>query len=292
LSSFPSAGFVARPAGRSGSLLVIAAASSWGTWSLFLRPTGLPAIVTAPILFIVMGVLTLPFALRGPGARWDRITVGLIVANAVFDALNVLTFFAAMQQTTIAIAVLSHYAAPILIALAAPRIDGVTVPGARTAAVVALTGLVIILEPWSAPSEGAVLGVLLGAASAVCSAGNMFTVRRIAARIGPTRALCYHSLLAGAMMLPLVIAHAAEISVCDLALLVSGSATIGAVSGVVFAIGLTRIGTARAAILTFFEPIVAVALGAIVWDEPLHPMAMFGGALVLGAGIQVARKAR
>jgi drug/metabolite transporter (DMT)-like permease len=55
---------------------------------------------------------------------------------------------------------------------------------------------------------------------------------------------------------------------------------------------LTRIGSARAAILTFIEPIVAVALGVIVWGEPLHPTAMIGGALVLGAGVQVVRKAR
>lgn len=241
---------------------------------------------------MVMGLLSLPFALRGPSSRWDRTTVGLIVANAVFNSLNVLTFFAAMQYTTVALAVLSHYASPILIALAAPRVDGITVPGARAAAVVALAGLMIILEPWSSPSEGAVLGVLLGTVSAICATGNMFAVRRSAARIGATRSLCYSSLLGGAAILPLAIGRAADISLCDLALLVSGSATIGMVSGVVFAIGLTRIGSARAAILTFAEPVVAVALGAIVWDEPLHPVAMFGGALVLGAGIQVARKAR
>jgi hypothetical protein len=29
-----------------------------------------------------------------------------------------------------------------------------------------------------------------------------------------------------------------------------------------------------------------------VWEEPLHPLAAVGGALVLGAGIHVAGKAR
>ena len=76
------------------------------------------------------------------------------------------------------------------------------------------------------------------------------------------------------------------------ALLGAGAATIGAVSGIVFVVGLTRIGSARAAVLTFAEPLVAVAVGALVWDEPLHPLAALGGALVLGAGIHVARKAR
>mgnify|MGYP000968521325 CR=1 FL=1 len=47
-------------------------------------------------------------------------TLGLLVANALFDALNVLTFFGAMSTTTVAIAVLTHYLAPILVALLNP----------------------------------------------------------------------------------------------------------------------------------------------------------------------------
>jgi drug/metabolite transporter (DMT)-like permease len=68
--------------------------------------------------------------------------------------------------------------------------------------------------------------------------------------------------------------------------------TIGAGSGVLYIVGLTRIGSARAAVLTYAEPLVAVLVGALVWEETLHPTAAIGGALVLGAGIYVARKAR
>ena len=39
------------------------------------------------------------------------------------------------------------------------------------------------------------------------------------------------------------------------------------------------------------EPLVAVTLGALVWHEDLRPVAALGGALILGAGIHVARKA-
>jgi DME family drug/metabolite transporter len=272
--------------------LVTTAAASWGTWSLFLRPSHLPATVTAPFIFLVMGLVTLPFALRAAPVAWDRRAAGLVAANAVFDALNVIAFFAAMQRTTVAIAVLTHYLAPILIALAAPRIDGVAARGTRPAAAAALAGLVIVLEPWRAPADGAVLGAALGAASAACYAGNVFTVRRIAAQIGATRAVSYHSLLAAALMAPLAIPHLGELTPAGLGLLVAGGVTIGAAAGVAFSLGLLRIGSARAAVLTFIEPLVAVAVGALVWREPFSPLAMLGGALVLGAGFQVARKAR
>ncbi len=272
--------------------MVALAASSWGTWSLFLRPSGLPSNVTTPIVFIVMALAALPFALRGPPTVWDRTTIALIAGNAVFDALNILTFFGAMQRTTIAIAVLSHYLAPILVAVAAPWIDGVTTPRARPAAVVALAGLVIILEPWTDLAEGAVLGAALGAISAVCYAGNVFVVRRLAARIGASRALAYHCALASVALAPLLIGRLGALTATQVALLVGGGASIGAASGVVFALGLLRIGSARAAVLTFLEPIVAVAVGVVVWDEPLHATAILGAALVVGAGLEVARKAR
>jgi len=275
-----------------GLVMVTLAAASWGTWSLFLRPTGLPPSVTSPLLFLVMGLVALPFALRGPRVAWTRRKVLLILANTAFDVLNILTFFAAIHVTTVAIAVLSHYVAPILIALAAPKVDGTPSKGTVPAAMVALAGLVIILEPWATPADGAALGATLGVLSATCYAGNMFTVRRLALEVGASKAMSYHSLLGAVVLAPLLIVYPGSIAAEDAALFFTGAAVIGAGSGVMFAIGVARIGSARAAVLTFAEPLVAVAVGVLVWEEPLRPLAIVGGALVLGAGIHVARKKR
>jgi len=243
------------------------------------------------VIFLVMGLAALPVALRGPRSTWDRATIGLLLANSAFDALNIVTFFGAIAETTVAIAVLTHYVAPILISLAAPRIDRVHTPGARPAALVALLGLVIILEPWRELAPGAITGAVLGLISAVCYAGNMFTIRRLAARIGAPRAMSYHSLLVAVVAAPLLVTHFDAFTVPDLTRLAAGAVMIGAGSGIVFTIGLTRIGSARAAVLTFAEPIVAVTIGVLVWHEPLRPLAAVGGAMILGAGIYVARNA-
>ena len=88
---------------------------------------------------------------------------------------------------------------------AAPRIEGTRTRGALPAAIVALTGLVIMLEPWRTSDVGAFTGALLGLASAVCYAANTFVVKRVAARIGPARAMSYHSLAAAVLMLPLAV---------------------------------------------------------------------------------------
>lgn len=276
-----------------GFVMVAAAAASWGTWTLFLRPTGLSPFVTAPIVFALMALAALPVALAQPRAKWDRRLAALLALHAAFDALNLVTFFGALATTTVAVAILAHYLAPILIALAAPRVDGTRVPGAVPAALVALVGLVVVLEPWAEPAHGALPGAALGATSAICYAGNVFCVRRLAVGIGATKAMAYHSLIAAALLAGPAIAIATRApSAGDLGLLTAGAATIGAGSGIVFSRGLVRIGAARAAVLTFAEPLVAVLVGVLVWGESLHPIAGLGGALVLGAGIHVARKAR
>jgi drug/metabolite transporter (DMT)-like permease len=216
----------------------------------------------------------------------------LLFGNTVSDALNVITFFAALTYTTVAIGVITHYLAPIFIALAAPRVDRTYTRGARPAAAVALGGLVLVLEPWRGAGDGVAIGALLGAASAVAYAANVFIVRRLAERIGPARVMSYHSALAAVVMFPLAASGLATVTGSDLGLLAAGSATIGALSGVLFVTGLGRIGAARAAVLTFAEPLVAVLVGVLVWHEPLRPLAVLGGALVLLAGIHVARQAR
>ncbi|KAB2910329.1 MAG: DMT family transporter, partial [Kofleriaceae bacterium] len=183
-----------------GTIAVVAAASSWGLWSLFVRPAALPAMTFALVVFLVMGVVTLPAVrLEGP-ATWSRRAYVLLVLNGLWDATNVLTFFAAMQETTVAVAVLTHYLAPVLVAVLAPLVDREHVRGAIPGAIIACAGLALVLEPWHGRVD--VLGAALGTASAFAYAGNVFTVRRLAPLIGASRVISYHSFIAALMVAP------------------------------------------------------------------------------------------
>lgn len=264
-----------------------AAAASWGAWSVFVRPAELPAATAGMIVFAVMGVVAFPAAWRSPAVAWSRRTRGLLAANAVLDAVNLLTFFAAMERTTVAIAVLTHYLTPVLVALAAPWIDRQRVPGAVPAALVAVGGLALVLEPWH--GGGAPLGAILGATSAVAYAGNVFVVRRLGTAIGPARTIAYHSLGSAVLMVPFAIVAGGAPTVAGVAWLALGAIGLGAIAGAGFVWGLRVVGSATAAMLTYLEPLVAVAIGAVVWDEPLGRFALVGGILLLASGGYVAR---
>lgn len=278
-----------------GVVSVAAAAAMWGTWALFLRPSGVASWTSAPIVFAVMGVLLLPLALRDRKVpQWDRVTVALLLGNAGFAAANVVTYFGAMDYTTIAVAVLAHYLAPVLVAVAAPWIDREHVPGARLAAVLATAGLVLVLEPWSsALGRGQLwLGAGLAGASAVFYAGSVFMARRLEVRLGARRTVAYHALVAAVLLAPTLSVDLAAVDLEALALLAGGAALPGALAGVLFVTGLGMIGSARSAVLAYLEPLVAVSVAWLVWGESLGPSAIAGACLIVGAGAWVAMAPR
>jgi DME family drug/metabolite transporter len=270
-----------------GTVAVVAAATCWGLWSLSLRPSGLPPITFAVGLFVIMGVVTLPAVAVAPAATWSRRAVLLLVMNGVWDATNVVTFFGAMQKTTVEIAVLTHYLAPVLVAVLAPYIDRERVKGAVPGAIVACGGLALVLEPWRGRPD--VVGAALGTASAFAYCGNIFTVRRLAPLIGATRVISYHSFIAAVLVLPFAIHVGVAPSAESLAWCAGGAILLGAIPGVIYVRGLEIIGPSRAAMLAYAEPLVAVIVGVAVWGEPVGWTALVGVVLVVGSGVYVAK---
>jgi DME family drug/metabolite transporter len=270
-----------------GTLAVVAAAASWGLWSLSVRPAGLPAMTFALVVFVVMGVVTLPAVAFEPPAVWSRRAYALLLLNGFWDAANVLTFFGALRETTVAVAVLTHYLAPVIVAVLAPYIDRERVRGAIPGAIVACAGLTLVLEPWRGDVQ--ILGAVLGTVSAFAYAGNVFTVRRLVPLIGAARVISYHSFVSVALVLPFAIHTGVVPGAEALAWSAGGAIVLGAASGVIYVRGLAVIGASRAAVLAYAEPVVAVVVGAVAWGEPIGALALAGVALIVASGVYVAK---
>jgi drug/metabolite transporter (DMT)-like permease len=278
----------------SGSVRIAVAALLWGSWSLFFRPaeriSELAPALEAFVVFAVILITTLPLTLRGfrarrPGAAW----LGM-AALGVFDAMNALFFFAAMQRTSLAIAVLTHYLAPILVALAAPfvlrdRLRRTTV----AALIAALGGLALLLEPWR-PATGIAAGAALGAVSAVFFAANILIAKRIQHWFSPLELLAWHMPTALATLAPFALGGALQAAAPEaLGLIACGGLLPGAFAGALFVSGLVRVDATRASILMLLEPVSAMAIGALVWSEIPSGVGLAGAGLVLVSAWMVAR---
>lgn len=269
-------------------------ACGWGCWSLFLRPSGLAPTETTLVVFAVMGGSLLPLLRRDPvRPAWGGGSLPLLAAMTLLDLLNVATFFGAMHVSSIGIAVLTHYLAPVLVALIGPVFGEERIPRATLWAVIATLGLALVLEPWAEPGAGVVLGALLGTASAVGYAGNVLVLRRLAPRIGPVRAIGFHGLLAALLLLPFADWSAVfGAEPLRLAWLLAGAVLLAGFGSVVFTRGLTAVGATRATMLAYLEPLVAVVVGSLVWGETHSPLALLGGALILIAGLSASTSRR
>jgi drug/metabolite transporter (DMT)-like permease len=58
---------------------------------------------------------------------------------------------------------------------------------------------------------------------------------------------------------------------------------------VTFLAGLARIGPTNAAMISTLEPVVTVALSALLLGETLQPVTLLGGSLILAAVLLLAR---
>ncbi|MBK6694548.1 MAG: DMT family transporter [Myxococcales bacterium] len=283
-----------------GYAMVAGAAASWGLWPLFLRraeargaiPPELESTVALVMLTVVGGVTMLRD--RSPAKASARAWAG-VVWLGITDALNVVLFFRAIQLTTVAVAVLTHYLAPILVALGAPLVLGEKVTKRTFVAVfVSLTGLVLLLDPLhvASASPKLILGAASGAASALFYASSVLTNKRLAPVFSGSELAFYHGLVAVPLVAALVPASA-WMSVAREAWpwLMGGAVGPGAVAGLVFVWGLRRVPAAHASALTLLEPLVAVLVGVLVFGEVPTPIGGVGALMVLaGAAIVVSSR--
>ena len=282
-----------------GSALRIAlAACAWGTWSLFFRPIEArygtsPALETF-VIFSMILVVGAPLALRDRPRKRRALSLWcLLGAQGVFDALNALLFFAAMQKTTLAVAVLTHYLAPVLVALAAPFVVSERIQP-RTWAVLglALSGLGVLLEPWRGVGGGVWWGALLGAGSTVFFTGSLLLAKRLGSAFAPTEIMAWHmptALLTLLFFLPTAVLSTPLPAFAPLILAGLGP---GALAGIVFIRALPFVDASKASILMLLEPVVAVCVGIAAFHEVPRPAGLAGGAMVLSAAYLVLARAR
>jgi drug/metabolite transporter (DMT)-like permease len=272
-----------------GYALVAVAAILWGCWVLFLRPAGLDGGMAALISLVVMS-LPAPFVLRRAsladrGATWALVIIGIA------DAINAALFFAALQRGPVSVAVLTHYLAPLLVALVAPWV--LREPRSKRALIAApivLLGLGMVVRPLDGGfSASALVTAGLGASSALFFATIILASKRAGRSYSPLAVTAGHAPISVLVLLLFFQGSAVPTSLSPAVLTVgAGGALCGFLGTVVFNLGLRRVPAQAASVLIYLEPLTAAVLGFAVFREPIGPLGLAGGAVVLAAGAWVA----
>ncbi|BDG10670.1 DMT family transporter [Anaeromyxobacter paludicola] len=282
---------MSRPSQRPlGLALTAAAATLWGCWALFLRPSGLGGAQVALLVLATMS-LPAPFAFRREALR-DRGATLALAGLALADVGNMALYFAALQRGPLAVAVLTHYLAPVAVAVLSPLLFRERHSArALAAAPASLAGLALLV--WRPGAAGFPLATaLLGAGSAVFYAAIVLCAKRAGRSYGPTAITALHAPLSAAGLLALHGRAALPGALGPALPVLAGGLVCGLGASVLFYAGLRRIPAEVAGALTYLEPLTATLIGAALLGERLDLAAWAGAALILACGLWVALERR
>lgn len=277
----------ARRAARLGALAIALAACTWGFWGLAIRRSGLsgphvPCIVLGTVAFF--GLPLLPRRLPRDLACW-----GALVATGVCDAGNALLYFESLARGPQPVAVLSHYLAPILVAVFTPWLLRAHTPRITWLALpTSLVGLGCLLGPEALSLGRGAMTAALGAGSAVFYALQVLIQKRFSGRLTAGELLVWHSAFSAIFLLPFALGEARP-DATGVLWLMGGGLAGGCFAGTLFLWGLSRVTASTAAVLTYMEPLTGVIVGVTLLGESMPALAPVGAVLIVGAGLAVVR---
>ena len=273
------------------NLAVAALASSWGLIPIIVREVDLDAqvlvfyrlAVAAVALFVVAIVFRQLQELRVTRHRGRIVLIGVLLGAHWF------LYFATIKLSSVAVAVLLAYLAPIAIALIAPFV----LPESRS--VVALAALVpaalgVALVALGGEEGGAVrpLALATGLATAATYAALVILTKRIATEVPLLGLTTWNYTIAAVAIAPLLLtADRVLPTVRELPAVVALGLGFTALSGYLYIWLLRRVTAQAIGVLAYIEPVSAALLAWAILGEELSWQVVVGGALVILGGLAV-----
>jgi len=276
---------------------IVSALAVWSTWGLAVRALDAPATVivfyNAVFSLVFQGAAVLYISRR----ENLRLTAGLlpVVALAGCGVVNMVFFLYALRNTSVAAALLTHYTAPVFVALFAPFLLGDRTDRKTTYAIaVSVAGLVLIFltSVGGGASVGGgdnLYGILAGTASGLAYAFVIILSRGISKGHHPVKLVFYQGLVSvlalGAFVGPSAL-HAGFTASQGLVYAVLG--LVHSTAGVMmYLYGIRRVSAQEAGVLGYLEPVLGILLAFMFLGETPHMFALAGGAMIIMSGTMI-----
>lgn len=290
-----------RAAGLAVALLSALAFGTSGTLGKGLLETGWsPGAAVLVRALVGAAVLAVPAALALRG-RWHllREDAGLVAAYGVIAVAGCqLAYFTAVQTVSVGVALLIEYLAPALLVLLAWARGRRPSPLVALGTVLALVGLVLVLDV-----TGSVRVDLVGVVWALVAACGLAAYFALSARPGaglPPLALATGGLVVGSAVLALaglvgvlpLTTSAADVVLAGtrvpvLVAVLALGVVAGAVAYATGIIGARALGTRTASFVGLTEVVFAVLVAWLLLGQLPLPVQLLGGALIVAGAVAV-----
>ena len=270
-------------------MLLITSMAIFGTLGPFVRnipvSSGELALYRAVLASVLIGCFLLVTKQRIPFAR-IRKEVPLLLASGMAMGINWILLFEAYKYTTVSIATLSYYFAPVIVTLVCPLLFREQLTKKQILCFVMSTlGLVMITGIGDMGGGNDAVGILFGLGAAVFYA-SVVLVNKFIKNVEGIHRTFLQFLAAIVILAPYV--------------LMTSGVTVGSLNGIgwlnLLVVGLVHTGLTycmyfsalrelpgqKAAILSYIDPLVAVVVSVLVLGETMTLWQGIGGVLILG----------
>ncbi len=270
-------------------LMLIASMVIFGTIGVFVRnipvSSGELALYRAVMAAMLIGVFLLVTKQKIPFGK-IRKEIPLLLASGVAMGINWILLFEAYKYTTVSVATLSYYFAPVIVTAVCPLLFKEKLTGKQILCFIMSTaGLVLITGIGGLTGEKDIVGILFGLGAA-CFYATVILLNKFIKNVEGIHRTFLQFIAAIIVLLPYV--------------LLTGGFTLGSLDGKgwinLLIIGLFHTGVTyclyfsslkelpgqKAAILSYIDPLVAVLISVTVLNEAMTVPQIIGGVLILG----------
>lgn len=256
-------------------------AVSFGAIPLIVR-AGIPATHLVAMRVTLGALVLVAFAVVTGRFRVPTSERGRLVLLGVLLSAHWLTFFLAIQLTTVAVALAVVYTGPIIAAvLSGPVLGERNVGSAWIGLALAAGGMLVVVRP----ASGATLdGVVVAMVSALLFAALFIVGKPLASLLGGLAVATWEAVVASIVLAPFTVQAVRESSEFWREFLILGVVFTG-IAGVIWWGSMRRLPVAVVSVIMYLEPASAVLWAAFFLDESPEPLTWLGVGLVVAGGV-------
>ncbi len=256
-------------------------AVSFGAIPLIVR-AGVPVTHLVAMRVTLGALVLIGFALVTGRFRVPTTDRGRLLLLGVLLSAHWLTFFLAIQLTTVAVALAVVYTGPIIAAvLSGPVLGERNVGSAWIGLALAAGGMLVVVRPGS----GATLdGVVVALVSAVLFAALFIVGKPLASSLGGLAVATWEAVVASIVLAPFTVQAVRESSEFWREFLILGVVFTG-IAGVIWWGSMRRLPVAVVSVIMYLEPASAVVWAAFFLGESPEPLTWLGVGLVVAGGV-------
>ena len=217
-----------------------------------------------------------------------------ILLLGLMQAGTMLSYFFSVKHTSVSIAVLLLYTAPVYVTLLSPFLLKEYINRRSIFALtIAITGVILIIRPdtlFHDVDYTYLIGLAAGLVSGLFYGGMILTSRYLRDYYTGTTQAAWALLITLLIFAPYSIAVPPAILLDNLVVLVLFGLISTAMALVLYLSGLMQVRAQSASIIALLEPASAVVFAYLILSEPVTASMLAGGALILLGAIIISRE--